>query len=430
MAPINTPQYEDVDTPSSIPELPDDLTYYIFVFLEYRDLIHVERVCARWRSLSSDDVLWKREFLRIHGDVDVKNYRAAFYEKSFRVRQIRQSRDNVAIVSTLQTILVWIYGFLAPLVYLVSCIVLSVFIPLIADGRVTNIQAVSVPSVIILFSHLVTVLGLLVDPGYISRLKSRYIDYLIAERQLNGSDTFVKYQASYVHVKELDDGWAPSLNLIIWPFILVPLYSMSILNKLTLSYLECMWPVYLYCALYVALPALFTVVKFRTLRKYTADNGRLLLFFGTTGNLFNLLVLIQTILVGLKLDGTINTYWSVVCVPLWTMMVYIICMCQCVCIPACAMGKARGNVNALCCTQPVLLPIVPFSLLLILKLDNVVNVSYVDAFIPLYVGLGLTISCFLCCAGLFLLPLRTFYNFASIAQRKDPIFSEIEPTVE
>jgi hypothetical protein len=304
-----------------------------------------------------------------------------------------------------------------------------------ADGVLTNITSVSTPTVIMLFAFLITALGLLFDPGYISRAKSRYIDYLIQQKQMNDPEEnpenqFVNYQRSYTLDKKLDDGWTMSLNMLVWESSLVPIFIMTFLNKMpNQTYLQAFWPMYLYIALYATLPLFFMLVKYRTLQKFDSDNRYLLAYVVFHTNAFNLLLLIQMILVGCKLDGIMQTTWVITCVPVWIVMAVILCFCQVMGITTTLLGKAKDTVNsALCCLQPVLLPIIPWSVLVILKMDNVVNMTYAEAFIPIYVTISFMMCCLVCFVGVCCLPLRVFFNSVSIAQVDADVTEEEEQT--
>jgi hypothetical protein len=440
LAPISVPHaiaysYSDdeVEMPKQVSELVDEILLYTFSFLPYQDLLHVEQTCTRWRKLASDEVLWKREYLRVSGkNVETTEYRKLFFERFYRIGFIRDVRKKVAITSTLQTSAIIIYGFIAPLAYLIAGIVLCVDIPLMADGMITNVTYISIPIVIMLFAFLVTALGLLIDPGYINRTKSRLFDILVAQKQIpdaQNDNNFINFQGSYTLDRKLDEGWTMAINLIIWPFVLVPLIGMSFLARNTLTYTQCLWPVYLYCGLYVLLPISFAFIKFKTLLTYTSDNIRLLIFVGIFGNLFNLFVFLQMLLIGLKLDGIITQGYVVACVPTWMLLAICLCFCQFMNGFTSTLGAAKDSINtAVCCIQPLLYPIVPFGILLILRVDRYVNMSYVDVFIPVYITLGFMMCCLLCIVGTCCIPFRIFFNSVSLERLNAEIVEEEQPT--
>lgn len=51
-------------------DIPDDMIFHVFTFLEPVDLGRVPRVCKVWKALANEDELWKTHVMRAVGEVE------------------------------------------------------------------------------------------------------------------------------------------------------------------------------------------------------------------------------------------------------------------------------------------------------------------------------------------------------------------------
>ncbi len=406
--------FDDYETPTTVPELFDELLIYTFSFLDYRELLVVGQVSRQWQQLSQMDVLWKREYQRITFELANKDehlqqdFRSHFLQLHHRSNLKKQERQYVykrlKCVNNGQSAAICGYAFIAPMVFVCALMFLSVIVPLILDDRIpfsgAGIQFVSVPTVFILLSFGAILLGLVYDTKLINRLKRRYIDYLSNENLLTAP---VEEMGAYTFNEELDDGWISTFELLLSGVFYLPLLIACLLIHWTASlthlYIVSLTPVFVYGAFV----CMGQVVSFFKLRNNTVRDNRLLPgFMGFSVVTVGIFIEIETVLIALKLDGIITSAWNVALIPMWLCMIVLCGVCPLYTAFAVFLDDDELSGQVICIgvlLQAMLYPLQAFIIMFALRLDNVYDMQYVLVFVPLYVFESLFICCFCLASG-------------------------------
>ncbi|KAL0485170.1 zgc [Acrasis kona] len=141
-----------------------------------------------------------------------------------------------------------------------------------------------------------------------------------------------------------------------------------------------------------------------------------------------MLVVTQVALVAAKLDGAISASYRIINIPTYFLVFMITCpitICaRLLCI------KIQTSIHTVFCTFSTLaIGMIPFVVVLTLKLDGVVTASYTVVFIPVYIVLSTAMCCLCFVVNCLLARLHLINTLAFLSMNSDiiPAAPEQEP---
>jgi hypothetical protein len=418
--------------------LDDDTLSQVFLFLDSKELCNVMLTCKQWHNVCMEDTFWKEPLVSVYRALAKHKYdsehnvnfyavrRRREYEPgevileetdNFREHFVRLSRNYKRSIVTFRNakkngvaqffsyVVIFVTALLAIVCY---AFVMPILFMLYMDGYI----AITVQNIywsLIAYLFLVFI-PTLISLGACAFLVVLYVKRLRAEKLLRSLDITISptKQSLIDHTIILSYtsclGIFPLLHFCVYlrywvtnTFVWVP-YSFTLT---TIPFLA-------YCLANIFVPfVIFAYVQGVLEHK---ESTRLKMYMHSYPILFNLYAILQTLLVSTKLDGVLNTYWTVVFIPSAIICFAITLLSLCT-YPVAKLASDRpppfsevtylvGYLNVIFwCSIFLLIPAITTFILFVIRLDLFINIPYLYTFIPLFVEYGLI----LCIVGLVLL---------------------------
>ncbi|KAG2379171.1 hypothetical protein C9374_007809 [Naegleria lovaniensis] len=413
IAPLPKCDWGTVDAPKCLGEMYDDIIRYFFMFMTPKELIIIGGVSRRFRDLSSSDEIWSPiyqayTFSSVEKDTTItQQFRHEFLRKlkeNSTIQFLREeSKENVPVIEQVQTCFQCGYGFLAPQIFFTCFAIFSILVPLLMDGfiDISQVGFCSLPFFFALGTYLFISISLLIDPYSLEKKRNKYLEYLqvgaldagYSNKKWTFSDSEPQEESDF------DDGWKESINLSVWHLWIWLLFILGYLSKyiwfaavyspFSLLFIPC----HVYTIFYCIGPLIF--YKHSRSNKTISSDSRLTSYCSyVTNSLLVIISSVQILLIGLKLDGVITTYWNLVLLPAWIFLLFVNCMCCW--YAACAGisdGKEGGCVGLYGITAHVLFALFyqVWFIIIALRLDLIITSIWTPLFVPMW--LFLSFSC-------------------------------------
>jgi hypothetical protein len=356
--------------------LQQDILRHVFQFIDISKdiptLMAISQTCHIFRVLSSTER-------------DTHLTRIIAGKKATRAKEKQIARYNffdkaTALVGVGSAI---VYPASVGTCFAVGLIYLSIIAPLLFDG-------VIVPTVYNYWLVSIPLWFLLVLPILFSALHFLLVEILrhMAPRCVAIDDTSIFYEHDILNMYPI------SLGLVTWiPMIFICVYARILVGKTNTSFRVSFVPLHIVTAMFILLP--LPVLLYYSRRKRQRQFTSWITYFASA--FVNTFVSLQLGLISGKLDQAIETYWLVIFIPTFVLLlilmsslfVYLAILAP---IMSCKYkwhDHWYSTPHVLIGTAVAVLPFLLSVLMLTLRMDLFLTVPYAYCFIPLYVGPGL-----------------------------------------
>jgi hypothetical protein len=379
-------------------ELSDDTISHIFQFLEVTDLLHSGAACKKWRSLSSQDHLW-RQCLSTEHEKDLRDVfiasKKTYYEDKYRAKAVQfHEKIEVTLAYVIGAIcIIGIYSITIGMIY--STIIGHLYLDGIIPMRTSLLWFTYIPVALLFIGPFVAIT---IASFTYSTVLSPVIELVKCVRKASHGCSEQLAIPLIVFLTVGYTGFIPCIALS----AAISLFIAPSAAAFRLSYL----PVHIFTFLYIVIPIISVMIgKITEHSRWSKSNwealGSLALLHGI-GVLFNGYASLQVGLITAKLDNAISTYWLVVFIPLYLLLVFLIFgwlffICF---IPIWhRIDDDPENVSVgsivliplLICLSIILIPVLVWIILFAIRMDLFLTSSFGVTFIPLYIGHGVNL---------------------------------------
>lgn len=386
---------EEYTSPKKLGDLPDDVILYLISYLDIKELLSISKVSTKLYKLSNTDSLWEEFYKNAFWSSQFVKDATQDYRKQYLIHSKNESilkkekvhlQKQLRTVDEISTTCKVLYGFILPMIYCVGLFASLICFGLLLDNVIPNTQTnhliiFSIFFILCTLLHLIIALGVLFDPTLFYYLRI----YFYQKYFKNSITSIQTYPIIY------DNSLVLFVNLFIWGSLWFTLSLGCILIKLAIfpSYQDIPYsifaiPSYLLTAFLIIFPFIVILLcnLFSNMNLFSFSVWFTIVFINVVTN-------IQVLLVTLKLDKVLGTYWSIIFIPSW-ILILSICVCS---IPFCICGGLsiiRSIYNFIFFLLLILfsscfvLPILIFLILFALRLDQVFLGYYSLLFIPIY----------------------------------------------
>lgn len=391
---------EEYLSPKKLQDLPDDLIMYISSFLDVKELLSLSKVSKKLNLLTTEDSLWEELYKKTIWTTQIVKDATSEYKKEFLISSKNEfllKKEKLSLQSQLRrvddisTCCKAFYGFILPILFCLGLFTSFICFGLLLDDVIPNTKKnyVIIFSIFFVFCilvHLAIATGVLFDPTLLYYLRIHFY-----QRYFKNSITSIQtYPIIY------DNSLVLFINLFVWGSLWLTLSIGSIFIKLALfadnqdiPYSIFPIPSYLLTVFLIIFPLIIIILCniFSNMNLFSFSVWFTVVFI-------NIITNIQILLITLKLDAILSTYWNIIFIPTWILIISI-CLCS---IPFCVcagLSIIRSIYNftlfllLILFGSCLMIPIIIFVLLLALRLEKVILGYYSLLFIPIY--------CLQCC---------------------------------